>query len=419
MVSADGNDTIRNFGDESYVNGELGNDSIIQEADYGESTLMGGAGDDTVNASASAGTNLIWGGDGSDTLIGSANTVQLETTNPDTGEPEPATDANGNPQFGPGDTLYGGDAAGEDTGADSLTAGNNSLMFGNKGSDTLVGTGINATLWGGQDGDSLLGAGFSYLSGDNGNDSLTVGTSTNNTLEGGDGNDSLYGLNPDDTTTGGSANSLSGGAGNDILVAGTRVGNSGEGETFDTLIGGAGNDFFFGSAGDDTIGGQEGTTREGSDTLYGGQGADSLIGTSGFDGFYYANNNEIVNAEGNSDTITAFQSGTDKIYLSSTAFGNTNPPSTNINRLGGGAGNQLRDGLDFESIGENANYTSLSGTFTGGTDAPAIVFDDTGDGGILYWDWNGGDGENVGGAGLSAIAVIERGSVQASDIVLF
>lgn len=387
LLGGEGVDTIYNYGVQSHVEGGAGNDILVMdnafdipgEMTFGRSTLMGGAGNDSISTATSGGTNLLYGDVGNDTLVGTTT---------------PANNADGSPGFG--DTLYGGDAANADTGDDSLTAGARSLMFGQQGNDTLVGTGENASLYGGQGTDSLLATADSYLSGDLGNDTLNV-TGSGNTLLGGEGNDSLFGLN-------GTENILNGGAGNDILVAGSET---------DTLIGGEGNDFYIGSAGADTLGGEAG--RSGSDTLYGGVGADSLIGIAGFDGFYYASNGEI------GDTITSFQSGTDKIYLRSTAFGNV--------QFGGGSANlaapgqSLRTGLDFFSVPANQDYTTIGGTFSGGsTTLPAIVFDSNGSGGgTLYWDWNGGGNENPGlnNANLSVIATIQSGSVSFNDIVIF
>jgi Ca2+-binding RTX toxin-like protein len=383
LWGGEGNDTMRNFGDETYVNGEAGNDTIFQQGGFGESTLMGAAGDDSVDASAGGGTNLLWGGVGSDTLVGS----------------NVATEA------GQGDTLYGGDMANTDTSADSLTAGAFSVMFGNQGNDTLVAIGANASLYGGQDSDSLLlgdGTGTSYLSGDLGSDTLVTGANSNNTLLGGEGNDSLYGAD-------GTVSSMVGGEGNDILVSGA----DGVGTDLNTLIGGAGDDFFVGSDVDDTFGGE---SDGGADTLYGGLGADSLIGTSGeFDGFYYVNNDEITADSLTADTITAFESDTDKIYLRSEGFGNTTLQGSTTGPLGGGAGNALRDGLDFKVV----TYDYLaSGTFSGdGTTQPAIVFQDTGSGGILYSDYDGATGTDL--SAVSVIAVINTGRVQADNIMTF
>jgi Ca2+-binding RTX toxin-like protein len=370
LLGGEGSDTIYNHGVLSYVDGGAGNDTLVMN-NFGGSTLMGGAGDDSVNAATSGGTNLLYGGVGADTLVGS------------------------NPTGNFGDTLYGGDAANTDTDSDSLTAGSRSLMFGQQGNDTLVGTGANASLYGGQGTDSLLATANSYLSGDLGNDTLNV-TGSANTLLGGEGNDSLFGLNA-------TGNILNGGVGNDIIRAGAET---------DTLIGGEGNDFFIGSGNADTLGGEAG--RAGSDTLYGGVGADSLIGIAGFDGFYYAGNGEI------GDTITSFLSGTDKIYLSSTAFGNVDAGGSLVANLAA-PGQNLRTNLDFFSVGANQNYSSIGGTFSGGsTTLPAIVFDsNAGGGGTLYWDWNGGGTANTGLTGLSVIATIQTGSVSVNDIVIF
>jgi Ca2+-binding RTX toxin-like protein len=376
LLGGEGIDTIRNYGDKSHVEGGAGNDILVMTGElglFGNSTLMGGAGDDSVNVAGTGGTNLLYGDVGADTLVGSNPTG----TNP-------------------GDTLYGGDAANTDTGNDSLTAGARSLMFGQQGNDTVVGTGANASLYGGQGTDSLVAGGVSYLSGDLGSDTLVTGATNQNTLLGGEGNDSLYGV-------GGAQNILNGGVGNDILVAGS---------TDDTLIGGEGNDFYIGTADADTLGGEAG--RSGSDTLYGGVGADSLIGIAGFDGFYYANNNEI------GDTITSFQSGTDKIYLKSTAFGNVDAAGATVANLAA-PGQNLRSNLDFFSVGANQDYTTIGGTFSGGSATlPAIVFDsNAGGGGTLYWDITGGGTVNTGGANLSVIATIQSGSVNVNDIVIF
>lgn len=377
LLGGGGDDTIKNYGVQSYIEGGAGNDTLIMDDSlfggaYGRSTLLGGEGGDSINVAGSGGTNLLYGDVGADTLVGGDDSLA-------------------------GDTLYGGDAANTDMDNDSLTAGFRSLMFGQRGNDTLVGTGANASLYGGKGDDSLLASGNSYLSGDLGSDTLSV-TGSGNTLFGGEDNDSLFGLN-------GSANKLDGGAGNDILRAGAPT---------DTLIGGEGNDFFVGSSGDDSLGGE--TNRQGSDTLYGGLGADRLIGRAGFDGFYYASNGEI------GDTITAFESGTDQIYLKSTAFGNLALGGNPLANLAGGAvGKTMTPGSDFFSVGANQNYTSLNGTFAGGSNTmPAIVFDSNPDGGgILWWDWNGGGNPNPGGANLSVIAFIESGSVNFNDIMVF
>ncbi len=416
LLGGAGVDTIRNYGVQSYIDGGAGNDILLMDDSlfggnqHGRSTLLGGEGNDSINVAGSGGTNLLYGDAGNDTLVGTTT---------------PANNPDGSPGFG--DTLYG-DSSDIDgaPGNDFLTAGARSLMFGQKGNDTLEGTGANASLYGGQGDDSLLATGTnSYLSGDDGNDTLVTtaegadagGAST---LQGGLGNDSIYGVggafnilegqdgndliqagvlgNGGGVGAGGN-NTLSGGVGNDTLVAGAAT---------DILIGGAGDDWLIGSTGDDTLGGE--ANRDGSDTLYGGQGADLLIGRAGFDGFYYTDNDEI------GDTITAFETGVDKIYLKSTAFGNTVAGD-----LAGGAGQTLRN-TEFFSVPANQDYnsTTINGSFSGGTSAPAIVFDSNGSGGgTLYWDWDGGAPSSNGSTNLSVIATIGSGSVRANDIVIF
>jgi Ca2+-binding RTX toxin-like protein len=297
---------------------------------------------------------------------------------------------------------------------DGTNAATNSSLYGGQGGDSLfIGAGSSTiSLWGDLGSDTLNANGSSNnnLKGGDGNDSLFGGaTATNNTLDGGLGDDALIANN--EIVLGGvatgSQNSLWGGEGNDTLIASGQVGT--DPTIHDILVGGAGDDFFWGSSAADTLGGE--SDRSGSDTLYGGGDADSLIGSSGFDGFYYANSNEIL------DTITSFQSGTDKIYLSSIAFGNVVAGTTQ--NLATGAGQQLRDN-EFFTAGTNVDYiTDLGGTFAAGDDAPAIVFDrNSSGGGTLYWDWSGGAvGDTA--TTLTAIATIESGRVQASDIVIF
>ena len=83
-----------------------------------------------------------------------------------------------------------------------------------------------------------------------------------------------------------------GGANSDDLFGG--LGN-------DTLIGGAGDDRLFGEQGDDKL-----TGGSGSDTFIGGAGNDTII-LENFNGNFFA---------GDSDVVTDFTQGQDKIDLS-------------------------------------------------------------------------------------------------------
>ena len=387
------------MGVEGWVLAGQGDDSLVLDnvgGTFGRSTLYGGAGNDTLNSQGSSGTNWLYGDKGNDTIYG-----------------------------GSGDTLFGGNVGGTDAGGnDRLRAGANSWLSGGQGIDTLISTGNNSTLIGGDGDDSLSvggyndaslvggagsdiisGTGFNeYLSGGDGNDTLSLqtfggtpaeGSRANSTLLGGEGNDSLFALSVTSATW------LNGGAGNDILVSNN---------VNDTLIGGEGNDLFVGGEGQDTLGRTPefgGGNRAGNDTLYGFKGGDSLIGIVGtFDGFYYTGP-----AEGN-DTITSFDGGTDRFYLSSRNFANLASPGSPL---------RASNPVEFFAVPGGQDYTDTNnnGTFVGGTSAPAIVFDSNATGGTLYFDPSGGNTAATGAADLSIIAVIGVGQVNRTDIVVF
>ncbi|MDD5214481.1 MAG: calcium-binding protein [Methylococcales bacterium] len=79
----------------------------------------------------------------------------------------------------------------------------------------------------------------------------------------------------------------------------------------DNKVGSAGNDTLDGAGGSDTLNGAAG-----NDILIGGKSADQLTGGAGSDTFVYKNTNESSVKFKSVDTITDFQSGTDKIDLS-------------------------------------------------------------------------------------------------------
>jgi Ca2+-binding RTX toxin-like protein len=100
------------------------------------------------------------------------------------------------------------------------------------------------------------------------------------------------------------ADVLVGGSGNDLII-----GHDGD----DILSGLAGNDVLRGGAGDDRM-----TGGAGDDILEGGDGADQLLGQAGNDtmtGGAGADSFILLRTEGDQDTITGFEIGTDKILL--------------------------------------------------------------------------------------------------------
>jgi Ca2+-binding RTX toxin-like protein len=125
--------------------------------------LTGTSGNDTIhdytNIAASA-TNIIHGGDGNDSIVAHNNTLGTEM-------------------------IYG------DGGSDTLVGGANAQLFGGDGADTLLAYGGAAALSGGAGNDVLL------------NSYAANSTAKAVTMIGGSGNDSLSGGAGDDRLTGG------------------------------------------------------------------------------------------------------------------------------------------------------------------------------------------------------------------------
>jgi Ca2+-binding RTX toxin-like protein len=157
------------------------------------------------------------------------------------------------------------------------------------------------------------GGGNDSISGGDGND-LINGGAGGDTIEDGFGNDIIFGGQGDDI--------ISDNAGNNVLI-----GNLGN----DSIQGGLDTDIAFGNQGSDTLNGGAG-----NDTLYGGRDADSLFGGSGDDFLSEDRGSGTLTGGAGSDTfafnwygeseafagvdtITDFESGTDKIAIDANA----------------------------------------------------------------------------------------------------
>ncbi|MFQ1701963.1 M10 family metallopeptidase C-terminal domain-containing protein [Loktanella agnita] len=163
---------------------------------------------------------------------------------------------------------------------------------GGAGDDILIG---NAA-------DNLLNGGFGddMIKGGTGNDTIN-GDQDDDTLSGGSGSDTI-------TTTSGT-NTIYGGSGFDTLQGGTGADMIHGGSGNDTIDANGGNDAIYGGRGNDQIDGGSGR-----DVISGGLGADTMTGGAGADTFVFIAVSESIAQ--NSDTITDFDQGTDKIDFS-------------------------------------------------------------------------------------------------------
>ena len=142
-------------------------------------------------------------------------------------------------------------------------------------------------------------------------DSIAYGFKGNDLIVGNTGEDLIYGNHDLDT--------ISGGSGSDTLYGGQNTGTPsvGEGTSSDVLrmrdgieylYGGAGNDIVYGNIGSDVLYG--GT---GADAIYGGQEADTLSGGSGNDTLYGNRGDDLMVGGAGGDTFVLSSTGTNTV----------------------------------------------------------------------------------------------------------
>ncbi|MBO4400646.1 MAG: hypothetical protein J5809_02240 [Selenomonadaceae bacterium] len=301
-------------------------------------TILGGGGNDSI--SGNNGKDILYGGTGNDVLSGGAgdDTLYGETGN---------------------DTLTGG--AGSDTfvysngdGSDTIsdyTAGQDKIKIASgaiagasvSGSDVIlkIGTGaltlsdakdkkvviVNSS---GKTSTQIYGASGTY------NENKTAITLASN----------LSGtLNASDYDSGVS------------YIDGTKVSNTvsinGNAKA-NTILGGAKADYISGAGGKDIISGGDG-----NDTLAGGAGNDTLTGGDGANVFVYGN------GEGN-DVITDYNSGVDKIQLTSGTISGASVSGSNIVLKVGNGSITVRDGKDKKISVTDASGTTATRIYTTG-----------------------------------------------------
>jgi Ca2+-binding RTX toxin-like protein len=256
-----------------------GNDTVESAVNYAlpanvETLLLSGTG--AIDGTGNELSNLVVGNGAANSLSGGAGDDTLEG---DAG-PDTLDGGEGN------DFLAGG------AGNDLLVSGEgNDILVGNAGDDTLDGQAGNDTINGGADNDFITGgAGDDSLVGGLGVDTVDYsGSSAGVLVDVGAGLASGAAIGVD-TVQG--VEVFVGGAGNDTLIAG----GSFQAPSFDTLLGGDGDDrlsvgygggLLDGGAGDDTIFG-------GGDTLIGGDGDDKVEGAK-----------DLMEGGAGNDTLTA------------------------------------------------------------------------------------------------------------------
>jgi Ca2+-binding RTX toxin-like protein len=240
------------------------------------------------------------------------------------------------------------------------TSGNDTLN-GTSSSDQIYGLGGDDTLNGGGGNDTLDGGtGADTMSGGTGNDIYIVDDSGDSVIEAaGQGNDEIrtilaaytLGANVEKLRFTGTGSFT--GTGNDLAnhIYG--------GASADTLSGGDGYDYLFGSGGDDSLyGGNDG------DTLEGGTGADYMEGNGG---------NDVYIVDSTSDTVVELSGeGTDQVYTTLTSY-TLGADVENLNfNLGGGiafhcVGNGLANVIHGQSctiLPAATSSTSRAGTRT-------------------------------------------------------
>jgi RHS repeat-associated protein len=302
ISAGDGDDKITSGRGNDILFGGSGKDSL--NGGEGIDYLDGGAGNDTLNGGK--GIDTLNGGAGNDTyIVDSTTDVITDSHGIDTVQSSVSF------SLAPFSFL------------ENLTLTGSSTInaTGNDQANTLTGNSANNILNGGGDDDTLNGGkGIDTLSGGAGNDTYIV-YSTTDVITDSDGIDTvqssvsfslapfsflenltLIGSSAINATGNDQVNTLTGNRANNMLDGGS---------SNDTLNGGDGNDTLIGGTGIDILNGGAG-----NDTLIGGQGSDTLTGGSGRDTFRFTS----APHTNDTDLITDFISGTDKLSFSKAAF---------------------------------------------------------------------------------------------------
>ncbi|HEU5177929.1 MAG TPA: calcium-binding protein, partial [Burkholderiales bacterium] len=328
------------------VNGTAGNDSLVGGPGNdtinglaGNDTLVGLAGDDVLDGGA--GADSMDGGLGNDTFFfnpgdvladaGGVDTLVVENTGT---LPEGIENLTVRNAFQ--ETEAFGNSQGNVIRVESAAAGSVVYVDGRGGNDTVDGSGgfVVALFNGNFGNDSVQGGArggwldFSGLAGavvvqiasgtaTSSAGSVTfigianvVGSQAADRITAGNSGSLVNGFRGDDTLVGGSGNDTFFGEGTPF---GTPTETFGTGN--DSLSGGAGNDTLFGNDGNDTIDGGLGNDRIGSGFVEASEGNDTFMFT-------------VAPGAANADAVVDFNSATDRIVLDGSAHADTGPSGT-------------------------------------------------------------------------------------------
>ncbi|SDE13825.1 serralysin [Paracoccus isoporae] len=252
-----------------------------------------------------------------------------------------------------------------------LSPGGIGSAFGAVGNLVIEGKTVIERVVGSHAGDVVLGnAARNRLDGRSGNDHLE-GRDGNDLLFGAEGRDTLIGGNGDDTLSGGAgADQLDGGAGIDTMLLGgggvhfdlaspSDTTGDARGDVYtgiERFIGGSGDDFIYGTHVWNTLGGGAGNDylngRGGNDHLIGGDGRDTLIGDAGNDRIQGGSGPDQISGGDGFDTLIIGHSASvvDLIEQAQNRGETAGDRITGIERIVSGDGNDRQFGNHGDNV---------------------------------------------------------------------
>lgn len=363
----EGHDFLRGTTSDDAIYGGPGNDVLQGEGgqdnlrgDEGADTMDGGTGSDQVDyANRTEPLNITLEGWSNDGAVDEQDLISTSVENVHGGS--------GN------DVIVGSDADNAvfgGGGADQITGGEgHDNLHGNDGDDTIHGNAGNDSIYAGDGADSVWAG--------TGGDSVMPGTGTDIAFGNEDGDSIRYSertapvtVNPDGSASSGEAGesdtieadfeSVEGGYGNDFLygtnAANVLYGNDGN----DVLYGLGGTDMLFGFAGDDQLqGGDNADLLQGgddNDAIDGGSGSDQIEGSAGTDITIYAGRTAPVNVALDGSANDGEAGENDNVFA-------------DVENVHGGAGNDTITG----SSADNQLYGYLGDDTISGGDGSDVV----------------------------------------------